>query len=145
MAQGLFFIPLNDSVRQDFDRTLVIGILSKGATEPIRSFECCYLDGSRGEAHAIDDDETQTPLKHLGFTHFGGRMLMERIFELADTLEVFLAWTDTCEGEPAACVTREERLAQVREDARHLNVVVARDPSHLNLLVKGVTFEENGW
>jgi len=141
MSQDLFFIPLNDDVAQDFDRKLVAGILDKGATKP--GFACSYPDGSGGEAH-VGDEGTER-VEHIGFTHFGGRTMMERIFELADALEVFLAWSDAYKGEPSACVTREERLAQVRDDARHFNIVVARDPSHLNLLVKGVTFEENGW
>lgn len=91
-------------------------------------------------------DEVQERIVHLGFVHFGRRMIMERIFELADTLEVWLAWSDVWGDEPNACVTRAERLAHVGADAKAaLNFAVARDASHLNQLVKGNTFEENGW
>ena len=68
---------------------------------------------------------------------------MERIFELADTLEVFLAWSDVWDDEPSACVTKPERLTRIGEDAKAaLKFVVARDASHLNQLVKGHTFDQ---
>lgn len=146
MSQNLFFIPLDANADIPFDRALVTGILSKGATRPVDSCECVYPDGSGGEADGIDSDATQKHLSSLGFVHFGGHTMMERIFELADTLEVFLAWSDVWDDEPSACVTKPERIIRIGEDIRAvLNIVVARDASHLNQLVKGCTFEENGW
>ena len=146
MAQDLFFIPIDTQAETGFDRALVTGILSKGAASPVVDYVCVYPDGSGGEVSGIDPDTTQERLSGLGFGHFGGRTMMERIFDLADALDAFLAWSDVWDDEPNACVTRWERLARVGEDAKAaFDIVVARDASHLNQLVKGSTFEANGW
>ena len=76
-----------------------------------------YPDGSGGEANGIDPDASQERLSGLDFVHFGGRTMMERIFELADALEVFLAWSDVWDNEPNACVTRCRRLCQTAHRA----------------------------
>ncbi len=146
MAQDLLFLQLDPVSEDGFDRAHVTRILSKGATKPVTSYDCYYPDGSRGEANGLEAEDAQERIAHLGFVHFGGRMMMERIFELADTLEVFLAWSDVWGDEPQACVTRAERLARVGVQAKAaLRFAVARDASHLNQLVKGTTFEDHGW
>jgi hypothetical protein len=142
MAQDLFVLPLDGAAHCTYDRAVVIDILNRGSCDPVTNFYLAYRDGSGGEANGIDEDPGQTRLDHLGFVHFGGPMMMERIFEIAQALDVVLVWTDTYGDEPCACVARADYLDRLAPQYADLgSVAVARDASHLNLLVKGIPFE----
>lgn len=145
MGQEISSISLSGK-DEGFDRAEVLRILSKGASREVDCCCCEYVDGSRGECYGLEMEDPGPTLDDLSFSHFGGRMMMERIFELADAFEVMAVWTDYQRGGPQACVTRADRLVRMTADyTRDLLVVVARDPSHFNQLVRGATFEENGW
>ena len=128
-----------------WDRELVLGILSRAAIEPVTHGVCRYPDGSGGRVHGIDPDDARDHLDYLCFERFGGRTMMERLFELADAVDAFLAWSGAGEDDPSACVARTERLERVGLEARGtFRFAVARDASHLNLLVKGHFFDGDG-
>ncbi len=145
MFQDLFFSPLDPRVETRWDRELVLGILGRGAIEPVTHDRCRYPDGSGGRVHGIDPDDARDHLDYLCFERFGGRTMMERLFELADAVEAFLAWSGAGEGDPSACVARAERLERVGAEARGtFRFAVARDASHLHYLLRGRYFEGTG-
>ncbi len=145
MSQDLFCLPLDPKMDIRWDRELVLGILGRGAIEPVTHDRRRYPDGSGGRVHGIDPDDARDHLDYLCFERFGGRTMMERLFELADAVDAFLAWSGAGADEPSACVARIERLERVGAEARGtFRFTVARDASHLNVLVKGCSFDGDG-
>lgn len=145
MSQNILIVPF-EPTKAKFTRRAILDVLVRGVECECPDGPFRYLDGSGGQtfsfARNVVDDAC---LDAISLDRFGGRIMMERLFQLADEIGCFLVWTDVCDDGPVASVTRPEWMNLIPDYARDLHFAVARDASHLNQLVKGATFEENGW
>ncbi|WP_020174033.1 hypothetical protein [Methyloferula stellata] len=71
-----------------YDRRLLEDIFNRDAIDPTSPLsEVRYADG-RGEVYGADDDQ----INGIMLSHFGGRTIVERAFELADKTKALICW-----------------------------------------------------
>lgn len=137
MAQDLFVFTLGGDDGPPIDVERAKAILAVDATAPRYDVDLHYVDGS-GCLEPPFADEDDTDDRSLKFRRFGGRIMMERLFALAEALDVVLVWTDTYGDDPCACVVGADKLPRVSDEIRTIfKPVEARDPRHLNRIVMG--------
>ena len=126
------------SFETQVDRKRVVDILHRGASlkdagavrypDDSGAFEICGLD---------DDDCLDGLVGNLCFRRFGGRLFLERLYEIADRLDARILWAAPDDDLPFVGVTRTDLLHSLPEEFDRTFAVVLRDADHLQQTIAG--------
>ncbi len=124
MGFDLFIHSFNGDEPAHYDRHILEEIFNRDAIDPTTPLtEVRYADG-RGEVYGAEDDQ----INGIMLSHFGGRTIMERAFELADTTKALISWPG---DEVFMAVTKPEVLAHLPAEVANEKIAVAANVDEL--------------
>jgi|SRR5215472_4872999 len=113
MSMTLYVVCIEEIGQPTFERALAHKILGRGALKPGHDlgYRVDYPDGSGGDISCGEGDS----LEGIYFSHFGGEMFFDRVWELADRIGALIFWP--APG-PSNALTRTELLDRLPSELR---------------------------